>query len=207
MTTTPERPSPGRRGVRGEGRVTANLIRQVALDLFSDIGYEATTMRGIARAVGVMPGSIYNHYPSKEEILWDIVRTAMEDLERLQEDADDPAADPRGRLRGFVERHVEFHARRASEARIVNRQIYSLGQEHYGEITAFRDRYERRLRELIVLGVEQGRFAVPDARIASYAILQMGMGISVWYRPDGPLGVEDLCLHYVCIAEKMVAPG
>lgn len=204
--TTPNTGAQRHGRTRGTGEVTANLIRDIALELFSDFGYESTTIRTIAQAVGVGPGSIYNHYASKEAILWDLVHTAMSDLERLAEEADAPNASATERLRRFVGCHVDFHARRSREARVVNRQIYSLSPESFATVTAARDRYERRLRGLIALGTETGEFAVPDVRIATYAVLQMGMAISTWYRPNGPFEIAQLRDHYVALALKVVAP-
>ena len=43
------------------------------------------------------------------------------------------------------------------------------------------------LRELIHQGSAEGRFEVASSRLASYAILDMGMGVAVWFREDGPL--------------------
>lgn len=195
-----------RRAGRTAGELpTGTLIREAALELFSEVGYDGTSMRGIARAVGVMPASLYNHFTSKEEILWDLVVAATTELESRQDAAAQPSAPVAQRLRTFVRVHVEYHATRSREARIVNRQIDSLSAEHYAQVTAFRDRYERRLRSFIEEGAETGAFRVPHPRIVSYAILQMGMGIANWYRPDGPLSVAEVCDHYVAVADKITA--
>lgn len=184
---------------------TGALIREVALELFASHGYDGTPVREIARAVGVLHGSLYNHFPSKEQLLWAIVQDATRELEGRQDRAADPAAGVAQRLDTFVRVHVDYHATRSREARIVNRQIDSLSPEHYLEVTRFRDRYEGRLRGLLAEGVARGVFAVPDLRLASYAILQMGMGVANWYRPDGPLSPTQLADRYAAIAGKIVA--
>ena len=45
------------------------LILDVAAKLFREKGYAATSMRDIAAAVGMLPGSIYYHFPAKEDLL------------------------------------------------------------------------------------------------------------------------------------------
>ncbi|QGG40095.1 TetR family transcriptional regulator [Aeromicrobium yanjiei] len=48
-------------------------IRKVAADLFQSAGYSSTTMNEIAKATGILPGSLYHHFASKEEIAIEIM--------------------------------------------------------------------------------------------------------------------------------------
>ena len=185
-------------------RPTSRLILTTALDLFSKMGYEATSMREIASAVGVKPASLYNHYPSKEEILWEIVQNALSEILQRQARALSENGDPTSRLRGFVRMHAEFHARESQAAKIVNHNLSSLSPPHYRRTTKDRHRYELRFRDLLEAGVAAGVFDIPDTRITSFAILEMGMGIALWYRPDGSLSVEELAELHVQLALRMV---
>lgn len=54
--------------VPGE-KPTKEKIFDVAVDLFADRGYDRTSVRDIARAVGIAESAVYRHYPSKEAIL------------------------------------------------------------------------------------------------------------------------------------------
>jgi AcrR family transcriptional regulator len=198
----PQPPSQGR-------SATADEIRQAALEQFAQVGYEATTMREIAGSVGIKAASLYNHFGSKEAILWDLTLTALTELAAGSDAASSalPAnAASRERLAAFVAAHVTFHASHRNQALVVNGQLGALSAPHYRRAVALRAAYESALRTIVEVGVTAGDFATPDLRVTTFAILQMGVAVSAWYRPDGQLTIDELCAIYVELAEKMLAP-
>ena len=60
---------------------------EVALDLFSEQGYEATSMRDIAAGLGLSPGAFYHHFPSKEAVLVAVCLPLVEGMVRFAEEA------------------------------------------------------------------------------------------------------------------------
>ena len=186
---------------------TARLIRSKAVELFSKTGYEAASMRQIAASVGIKAASLYNHYSSKEELLWEIVEGALREILKGQDRALSENPDTVSRLRAFVRFHASFHALESQAAKIVNHNLASLSPRHYRRTVADRNRYERRFRELLDTGVREGVFDIADTRITSYAILEMGMGIAIWFRPDGPVSVEELADLHEQLALRMVGAG
>lgn len=189
---------------------TADDIRRAARRLFASTGYDATTMRAIAGAVGIRAASLYNHFPSKEEILWDLTLTALSDLEeswgRVVEELP-RAASPIDRLGAFVRNHVAFHAMKGQEAVLVNSQMDRLSPEHRKSAIVMRDRYQRRLSDIIQSGIDDESFEVPNLRVTTFAILQIGVGVSTWFKPTGQLRVNDLCDIYEELARRMVTEG
>jgi AcrR family transcriptional regulator len=183
---------------------TSDAIRATSVDLFSQIGYAATSMRQIASAVGIKPASLYNHYASKEELLWEIVQEALSDILKGQEQAFAQNDDTVGKLRAFVRMHATFHAREANVARVVNSNLSGLSARHYKEAVADRATYERRLRDVLEIGEKEGVFSIQNTKVTSYAILEMGMGISIWYRPDGTFPLEQLADAHEQLALRMV---
>jgi AcrR family transcriptional regulator len=189
---------------------TADDIRRAARRLFASTGYDATTMRAIASAVGIRAASLYNHFPSKEEILWDLTLTALTDLEASWADvarALPSDAEALDRLGAFVRTHVAFHAMKGQEAVLVNSQMDRLSPEHRKSAIVMRDRYQRRLSDIIQRGIDDGSFGVPNVRVTTFAILQIGVGVSTWFKPTGQLTVDDLCDIYEELAARMVTEG
>lgn len=189
------------------GADTADVIRRSALKLFAHEGYEATSMREIAAAVGIQAGSLYNHFSSKEEILWDLTRGALLDLREkidmamAELPADSPAA---AKLSAFIDAHVRFHALNSERARIVNRQMSGLNRTHYREVVGLRRTFEEQLAGILDDGVRDGSFTPVDSRLSVYAILQMCIAVSNWFRKGGDLSVDEVATTYVALAHRMV---
>lgn len=179
-------------------------IRTAALELFTRLGYEATTMADIGAAVGIRGPSLYKHVSSKQDLLVEIMTGTMDALLRAHRAAVATTTDPVERLRRTVDAHVRFHARHRLEAFVGNREIRSLVEPHRTTVLAQRAEYEHGFRTIITEGVEAGRFSVGSARLASYAILDLGMGVSAWYREDGELSENEVAWQYTEFALRLV---
>jgi AcrR family transcriptional regulator len=179
-------------------------IREAALELFTRVGYPATTMADIGAAVGIRGPSLYKHLASKQDLLVDIMTSTMDDLLAAHRAAVATTDDPVERLRRATEAHVRYHARHRQEAFVGTREIRSLAEPHRGQVVARRAEYEQSFRRLIEDGVRAGHFHVASARLASYAILDLGMGVAVWYREDGEFGEDTLVWRHSEFALRIV---
>ncbi|MFI5798661.1 TetR/AcrR family transcriptional regulator [Streptomyces sp. NPDC051677] len=179
-------------------------IRAAALELFTRRGYEATTMADIGAGVGIRGPSLYKHVTSKQDLLVEIMISTMRDLISGHHAAIATTTDPTERLRRAAEAHVRYHARHRLEAFVGTREIRSLCEPHRTEVLALRSEYEQCFRKLVNDGIAAGRFRVASARMASYAILDLGMGVVVWYRDDGELTEDALVWQYAEFALRIV---
>ena len=133
-----------------------------------------------------------------------IVQDALSEILRGQDHALSENPDTVSRFQAFVRFHASFHGRESQAAKIVNHNLSSLSPRHYRRTVADRDRYERRFRAMLDAGVQEGVFNIPDTRITSYAILEMGMGIAIWFRPDGAISIDELTTRHEELALRMV---
>ena len=72
----PPTPPPGGPSRRDGEATRARLVRS-ALDLFTTVGFRATTTTAIAEAAGVAEGTIYRHFAGKEELLNETYRQSQ----------------------------------------------------------------------------------------------------------------------------------
>jgi AcrR family transcriptional regulator len=171
-------------------------IRAAALELFARHGYEATTMADIGAAVGIRGPSLYKHVKSKQDLLARIMTETMGELLDAHHAAVATTTDPVERLRRATEAHVRYHARHRLEAFVGNRELRSLTEPSLGRVLAMRAEYETCFRDLVNAGIAANRCHVTSARLTSYAILDLGMGVAAWYREDGELSEDAVTWQY-----------
>ncbi len=181
---------------RPGGARTADAIRHAAVELFYKHGYETTTLRDIAKTVGIQVGSLYNHIPSKEQLLYSIMSEVMHDLLASLSKALEPYSEPVDRLRAAVECHVMFHAERAKEVFVGNSELRSLTKPNRRAVVELRDRYEATLLQILEQGAEAGVFYFTDAKLLTYAILATGTQVSSWYKARGRLSLQEIASTY-----------
>ena len=175
---------------------TAEAIREQASGLFFERGYDATTLRQLAAAVGIQVGSLYNHIDSKEHLLLQVLGRVMDDLLEQQQAALAGEGDVVDRLVAVLECHIRFSASRAREVFIGNAELRSLPAEARQAVIAKRGEYEHRIMELIVQAAEQGQAVVLDTRLHAFSIMARGTHVASWYRPGGSLSMERIVSLY-----------
>jgi AcrR family transcriptional regulator len=179
---------------------TAHAIREEAAKLFFQRGYDATTLRQVAAAVGLKVGSLYNHIDSKEHLLLQIMGEIMDDLLGLQQEALATEGDAVDKLQAVLACHLRFHAERAQEVFIGNSELRSLPQDAREVIVGKRREYEDIIQELIEEAGRQGLASVLDARIHVYSIVAHATHIAGWYRSDGRLSLDEIVKVYTIMA-------
>jgi len=173
-----------------------DTIRQVAIDLFYRKGYFAASISEIAEGSGIRKASLYHHYPSKEALLFAILKGTMEDLMTSLTACLEGLDDIETRMRAAVRSHVQFHLHRQKENFIANSELRGLTSIHYQDIVRCRDAYEQVFQGIIGEGQRQGVFAAGDDKILSYAILTLCTAGASWFKPDGRLTVEEIAVIY-----------
>lgn len=184
----PTTSSPHVREKRARRRVE---ILHAALIAFRENGYHATTLDDIAERLGVRKTALYHYFPDKESILYECHRESLAEIERLIKEAGSCCEKASERLAYLIREHVRVMTE-TLEGSPLAFEVPALSSERRAEIVAARDRYERRLREFIVQGIEDGEFREVDPKLAVFAILGAINWIARWYRPEGALHAPEL---------------
>ncbi len=192
------------RTIGSDGEKTQIAIRKAAASLMARHGYEAMSMRRLADEVGVQAAALYRYFPTKEELLFTLMREHMEALATAWEAQRPATDDPAARLAAFVENHIAFHIARRHSTHVSNMELRSLSPERLTVILRLRTAYEKELRAILREGAESGAFAVDDAGLTAMALIQMTTGVIVWFRPDERLSVAGVTATYLRMTMRLV---
>lgn len=183
-------------------------IWDTAERLFSEQGYHATTMRQIARQLGLEGGSLYAHIESKQQILSAVVARIGDKFLEAMEDVATTDVPPKEKLRMAVRTHVRLVAENMDAATVYFHEWRFLETHHQESVLARRDTYEGYFRRIVAEGMEAGVFRNVSPKFASILVLSVGNWLYQWYDPEGSLSPEEIADRFTdMILEGLEAPG
>lgn len=183
--------------------ITGPRVREVALRLFAKRGFAAVSMRQIAAEVGVQAGALYNYTADKQSLLFDLLRTHMDELLQAREGVEE--LPPMAALEQFTRLHIRFHLERSDAVFISYMELRNLEPENFTVIEALRGSYEDQLESILRRGVQAGDFDVPDTKIATLGLIAMLTGVNTWYHSGGRLSLDQVEEIYWDMVRKSVA--
>lgn len=190
-------------GAAPEG--TRGVILAESLGLFAQHGYGSTSIRDIAKLVGLKAASLYSHYPSKEHILIELIRIGHHwHLRHLKETVMAAEPEPRAQLMALVRAHVRSHAQFAMLAVVSHTELHVLSPEAAEPLLAERRQSERLLIDIIQRGINLGVFDVPDPELAMAAIAAMGVRVAHWYSPGGSRTIDQISDEFALYACRLL---
>jgi AcrR family transcriptional regulator len=187
---------------------TRERILLAAIRMFGAHGFESTTMRDLAGAVGIRAPGIYNHFGSKEEILNAAIESAMRDFSEYVIGPDDPEDSPANRLEGIVMRHVSYQITDPQATKAFDMFMYGPAQERYvnkhsiERVRSLSKQYVNVVGE--ILQQLDRKLKPRDARMRALVITDMCDTVTRWYRADGAYSPERIGNFYWLLIRKIV---
>ena len=171
-------------------RLTAEQRRQqlyaVALELFAQRGYRATTMDDIAEAAGVTKPLLYQHFSSKRALYLELVDSIARDLLSAVREAVTRADGPRQQVELGFAAYFRLVVSREAEFRLLYGRDHADDMELGRALRAVEDAIAEAIDPLIDAGLE------PDhRRLLAYGIVGMAEGASRRFMEQRPEGKGD----------------
>jgi len=130
-------------------------ILDTAARLFSEKGYHAVSMRDIAKETGMLPGSLYYHFSSKENLLYSVYERGVNVIAAQVDAATASQDDPWDKLAAACSTHLEELLGKNAYAQVVTRILPQDVASIRKELSILRDGYENRFKDLIAaLGLD-----------------------------------------------------
>lgn len=180
--------------------------RDKVLELFASKGFGQVGMRELATCLGLAPGSLYHHYPSKQHLLLDLIEEFYEELLSTLGRIDQKASAKRNTLPNLIRAHLKLHREMPWHFRLVERDSGCLNDEQQDRVRQLREQYERTL--LRMLG-SKSRLSEPAQRAAGHAIAHLLNSAPCWLaqHPLDEREREELLENLVAGAiERLLAP-
>jgi TetR/AcrR family transcriptional regulator, cholesterol catabolism regulator len=186
-------------GEQGSGR-RAELVA-LAAKLFAERGYVVTTVRDIADAAGILSGSLYHHFDSKESIADEILGGFLDGLFGTYAEIVSAALGPRRTLEAMVVASFE-----AIDSHPDAVAIYQNESKHLARLPrfAYLDQRNTEFRELwtklLSDGVASGAFRADLDVELVYRFIRDTVWVAVhWYNPKGSLSADEVAQQYLTI--------
>jgi AcrR family transcriptional regulator len=185
--------------------VNAPNIRRVATDVFARQGYHGASLRQIAKACEITLGTVYHYYPSKQDLLAELMDDALQPLiasghQVLAEFDGDPAR----QLFEAVRRFVLITLAAPQLAIIADVELRSLTGDNAVRAVQLRDEYEGIIRAIVTEGAQSGAFHPGDLKMATFAVLAISNQPAYWFSDSGELSRDDVAAAQATLALRLV---
>lgn len=173
----------------------------LAATMMAERGLRATTVRDIADSAGILSGSLYHHFKSKEEMVDEVLRTFLDWLFERYQHVIDTESDPLERLKGLFMASFEAIEHHHAQVVIYQDEAKRLsGQPRFAYLEA-RNREQRKMWvDVLNQGIDQGCFRGDIDVDLVYRFIRDTTWVSVrWYQPNRGLTAEQVGAQYLSI--------
>ena len=179
----------------------------MAAEVFAAQGYNATTVRKIADEAGMLAGSLYYHFDSKESMLDEILSTFLDELWQGYDSVLAAGLGPRETIEALVtESFREIDRHRAAVAIYQKESKQLVAQERFGFLAESQRRFEKAWLSTLEHGVAARVFRADlDVRLTYRFVRDTVWVAASWYRPGGQHSPEEIARQYLSMVLDGIA--
>ena len=185
----------------GQANSRRDELLGLAATMFAERGLRATTVRDIADGAGILSGSLYHHFSSKEEMVDEVLRGFLDWLFARYREIVDSEPNPLERLKGLFMASFEAIEDRHAQVVIYQDEAKRLfSQPRFAYIEDMNRQQRKMWVEVLNQGVDEGYFR-PDLNVdLIYRFIRDTTWVSVrWYQPGGPLTAVQVGEQYLAM--------
>jgi AcrR family transcriptional regulator len=168
------------------------FILQKAASMFREKGFNATSMRDLAEAVGIEAASLYNHIKSKNEILeaicFDVANRFNTNMDVIESGNQKPITKVETLLRFHIQQMTDHY----EEVYVSDREWKHLSEPYLSNFHNQRRSYRKRFAAIIEEGIRRNEIRKIDAPTAVLIVLHAVSGIESWHRSTAKISAQEL---------------
>lgn len=169
------------------------LLDQAA-QVFAKHGYAAASVRDIVRPIGMLPGSLYYHFQTKEDLLAAVYREGVQRISANVDAGIEAVNEPWQRLEAACVAHLSSLLDHTDYSSVVIRIRPSDAPDAAAELAALRDAYEARFDKLVADLPLDASVNRRDLRLLLMGAMNWSQ---TWYREGGELKPEEIARRFV----------
>lgn len=158
-------------------------IRLAAVHLFAQHGYAGTSMKRLAAELGTVPANLYNYYPNKEAILFDVLSDQLQRLLDRDEKIVARFSEPAQCMRALAYDLVFEDLRNPLAAFVGQQGVNGLTQSRRQKVSRMMSDVRELWMTTVKQGVTEGIFVAPDPKLSTLTILTLCSSTSAWFKP------------------------
>ena len=175
-------------------------VYRTAARIILQKGYDATSVSDIADALGITKAGLYHYIKGKTELLYEIMKYGLEELEREVLVPAREIADPEQRLRFVVTTHARIVTRGDGVVTILVDEARALTPAQNRNVMRMKRKYIDCLRDTLDELKKLRKLRGVDTTVAAFSITGAINWLSRWYRPGGELSAEEIAWQIADIA-------
>ena len=173
-------------------------ILECAAKLFREKGYQATSMRDIAKAVGIQGASLYNHLKGKQDLLEELLLFIANLFTKEMDEVSKSSLPSVDKIKLLIGLHVRYTAEHTDAISIITSEWVHLEEDSKAKYLALRAAYEKKFEKIIADCIEEGAFEKVNTKIALFSILSTLRWLYSWYsnqKDINPVELEQQMIH------------
>ncbi|NOZ66188.1 MAG: TetR/AcrR family transcriptional regulator [Alphaproteobacteria bacterium] len=172
------------------GERRRNILDKAA-ELFAERGYARSSISELATACNASKSWLYHYYPSKEAILYDIMRLHVTELVTMAEEALASSGSPKEKFRRLARNFMKIYVNAGSKHVILLNDRGCLPNDLRAEIMGLQDQVVNSVVQLILEMNPALEKSKDYHKPVTMAFLGMINWTYIWFRKDGPINQEQ----------------
>lgn len=189
---------PDKKRIPIDGR--AAEVYRTAAKIILQKGYDGTSVSDIADALGITKAGLYHYIRGKTELLYEIMKFGLEELEQEVMIPAQAIADTEERLRFVISAHARLVMDGEGAVTILVDEARALSPAQNRKVTKLKRAYLDAIRAMLDELNAQGKLRNVNTKVAAFSIIASINWLSRWYQSDGTLGASEIAEQIADIA-------
>lgn len=156
-------------------------IINTAIEIFSEKGFNKTTMQEIAEEAGVGKGTIYRFFNSKEDMVSSLLEISIDEISEQISSAISPLDDPLEKMKAIIKVELDYYYANRNLARFLVREMWGYQSKFLDHIRKIRESRATTIEQIIEEGMQKNQFKTLDPQTITASLEGMILASTIYW--------------------------